>query len=88
MLSQDRGARYGRRRETGEAKPRERGRGPVMAISHPPVCRGQERAVDAQRAENVSQASGSPVVNPFRNHSTRWAEEPWVKDSGATYPRV
>ena len=34
----------------------------------------------------VSHASGLPVVMPLLNHSTRWADDPCVNRSGATWP--
>jgi glutamate/tyrosine decarboxylase-like PLP-dependent enzyme len=35
-------------------------------------------------AANVSQRRTSPESSPVRNHRTRWANEPWVNDSGTT----
>src|SRR6476646_11201822 len=35
-------------------------------------------------AANVLHWSGLPLSTPRRNHSTRWAELPWVNDSGTT----
>ena len=34
----------------------------------------------------MSQLSGSPVSKPRRNHDTRCSDEPWVHDSGLTWP--
>ena len=39
-------------------------------------------------APKVSQAAGSPVCMPMVNHFWRDADEPWVKVSGETRPRV
>ena len=35
-------------------------------------------------AANVSHWLVSPLRNPRVNHRTRWAELPWVKESGTT----
>jgi hypothetical protein len=46
--------------------------------------RGRYRAL----APKVSHAAGSPVCVPTVNHFWRDADEPWVKVSGETRPRV
>ena len=56
-------------------------RSPAASRSAPP---GERRAFRYCRAANVSQRRTSPVSRPVRNHRTRWADEPWVNDSGTT----
>ncbi len=47
----------------------------------------EHQARNYRASANVSQARGSPVCIPRRNHDTRWADEPCVNDSGTTRPR-
>ena len=37
---------------------------------------------------NVSPWRMSPVVKPFFSHLARWAEVPWLNESGTLYPRA
>ena len=50
--------------------------GPPLVVGRKSTCSQRLRVL------KVSQRRTSPDSKPTRNQRTRWAEEPWVKESG------
>ena len=63
----------------------ERAVGPQLKIAdfafHKAECYSELYAI-----EKVSPCEGSPVAMPFFSHLERWAEVPWLKESGTVRP--
>jgi hypothetical protein len=59
----------------------------LLMVASRPYLRRYRKRVAAVMSQWVGPGRRSPESSPARNQRTRCPEEPWVKDSGETWPR-